>query len=41
MGFAVILNPSRTFRPIGLRMRMKAKGRSHNKPNKLMGNPSW
>ena len=38
MGFTMILFPVRT---IGIRMRMNATGRSHNKPNNKIGKSSW
>jgi hypothetical protein len=33
--------PERTFRTIGVKMRMNVTGRSHNKPNSTMGKSSW
>ena len=41
MGFDMILFPARAFRTNGIRMRMNATGRSHNKPNNAIGKPSW
>jgi hypothetical protein len=41
MGFAMIPFPARKFLATGIRMRMNATGRSHNKANNGMGKFSW
>ena len=41
MGCAMMLFPARTFRMIGIEMRINATGKSHITPNNVTGKPSW